>query len=76
MTYYYTESPSYIEVYNIMISQFMDYNPPCKDCLVKPMCMKISYKNCASVFEFLELRFKKCDKLMGFFIYNKNFDIL
>ena len=76
MTYYYIEYPNYIEIFNIMMSQFMDYNPPCKECLVKTMCMKISYRMCASIFEFLELRINKCDKLMDFVIYNKDFDIL
>jgi len=76
MIHYYIEYPKYIEIFNLMMSQFMDYNPPCKECLVKTMCMEISYNNCASVFEYLELRINKCDRLIDFVIYNKDFDIL
>jgi hypothetical protein len=73
---YYIESNNYTEIFNITISQFMDYNPPCKECLINIMCMELSCRNCVSVFQYLELRIKKCDKLMDFMIYNKNFDIL
>lgn len=76
MNYYYTNYFNYIDIYNITISQFMDYSPPCKECLVKSMCMRFTYNNCGSVFEYLELEFKRCDKLMDFMIYNKDFDIL
>ena len=76
MIHYYIEYPNYIELFNLTISQLMDYNPPCKECLVKTMCMGISYNNCGNVFEYLELQIKKCDKLIDFIIYNKDFDIL
>jgi hypothetical protein len=76
MKYYYTEYLDYIDIYNITISQFMKYNPPCKECLVQNMCMRFLYNNCGSVFEFLELEFKRCDNLIDFMLYNKDFDIL
>jgi len=73
---YYTSYIDYIDIYNVMISQFMDYDPPCKECLVKTMCMNIEYNNPNTVYEFLCLEIKRCDKLIEFIIYNKEFDSL
>ena len=73
---YYIKFNNYIGILNITISQFMDYNPPCKKCLVKTICMKISCNNLGRVFQYLELKVKHCDKLIDFITYNKNFDIL
>jgi len=73
---YYTKSNNYIKIFNITISQLIDYNPPCKECLIKTMCMEITCNNLGSVFQYLELKIKHYDKLIDFIIYDKHFDIL
>lgn len=36
----YYSSPNVTYIYRTMIVTFMKYNPPCKDCLVRCMCLK------------------------------------
>jgi hypothetical protein len=73
---YYTIYRNYIDIYNNTILQFMDYDPPCKECLVKIMCMNTQYNNPNSVYEYLCLKIKRCNKLINFVLYDKNFDTL
>lgn len=72
----YFRSNRYAYIYYTTIDIFMGINPPCKKCLIQNMCMRFLYNNCGSVFEYLELEFKRCDNLIDFMLYNKDFDIL
>ena len=39
MKHYYFKSQYHSYIYDIVIEQLLSYNPPCKDCLVQPMCI-------------------------------------
>ena len=37
--YFYIRTLYYAHIYDITINDFLDLNPPCKECLVKTMCI-------------------------------------
>jgi len=41
----YGYNSSYVFLSNITINKFMDYDPPCKECLVKTMCIEKRFTN-------------------------------
>lgn len=42
MKYYkYLRTMDYAHIYNTTIDEFLTHNPPCKGCLIQPMCMHV-----------------------------------
>jgi len=76
MKYYiYLRTLSYTHIYYTTIDEFLTHIPPCKGCLIQPMCMfmgvyidengtkpKLHVKACKDLDEFMKR--KKCFKYM------------
>lgn len=74
MKYYkYLRTAKYSHIYDITLNEFLTHNPPCKECLIQPMCMfmgnyfdrkgikpKLFVKACKKLDKFMER--KKCFK--------------
>ena len=76
MKYYiYLRTLSYTHIYDMTIDELLTHIPPCKECLIQPMCMfvgdyidksktktKLIVKACKDLDEFMKR--KKCFKYM------------
>jgi len=73
--YIYLRTLSYTHIYNMTIDKFLTHIPPCKECLIQPMCMfvsdyidinktktKLIVKACKGLDKFMKR--KKCFKYM------------
>ena len=70
--YYYVKSDNCSYIYDITIDEFLTHIPPCKECLIQPMCMyvtkcmtdkikpKVVIKTCKELDKFM--KGKKCFK--------------
>jgi hypothetical protein len=50
-------------IYPIQFEEFMEKNPPCKECLVKSMCIKIETEKITSNFTSSVLKINICETL-------------
>jgi len=65
----------YIKYFHIYthLDTFMEYNPPCKECLIQSMCIKIQISHPIFDMDPDHLSIKTCDRLKGYIDNNKNF---
>lgn len=67
-----------ILIYERTIEEFMEFNPPCKECLVQAVCvsnarpMYVEYKDAAHE-EFLLIKIRGCKDLEEFVRWNPSF---
>lgn len=40
--YYYIINTKYAHIYDMTIDELLKHNPPCKGCLIQPMCMYVT----------------------------------
>ena len=63
----------YLYIPDFTIEEFLEYNPPCKECIVQATCLHNSTAIITEQTKYLYL--KMCDELKVFITYNKGFYI-
>jgi hypothetical protein len=75
-----TDKDNYLSFYGGTIKEFMEFNPPCKECIVQAVCvsyahpMYIEYEDAAHE-EFLLIKINSCKELEEFVCWNPSFYI-
>ena len=77
---YYSRHWGNFYIYEKTIERFMEFNPPCKECLVQAICIKdnsplyVEYKD-ALYEEFLSIKINACKELKDFVYKDPSFFI-
>lgn len=61
----------YLHIKNLSIDEFLEYNPPCKECIVQATCLHNSTDIVTEYTKYLYL--EMCNELKVFIDYNEYF---